>query len=122
MDKDIIRKRLYYTRRKLKMTQADVAAALGFSQGVISRIEKGKRQVDIEMLEAFAKLYSVKLEFLLGLDNEDNDTSNYIKVNENIEPIVREIINFSDNELSKLTFAIKIIKSERLLTGGHKKN
>ena len=103
------------------MTQEEVAAELGFSQGVISRIEKGKRQVDIETLKAFARLYGVKLEFLLGIDGEDNDRKNYIEINENVEPIIREILNFSDNELNKLTFVIKIIKSERLLTSSHKK-
>jgi len=51
-------------RKKLKLRQAWVGNALAYgtrSQGEISRIEAGRRRIDVIELENFARLYGLKL-------------------------------------------------------------
>ena len=111
----MVGKRLRRERRALKLTQKEVADALGFSQGAISRIEKGERQVSIEMLEKFSQLYSVSLESMLGINELRGNKKACVEVEERIRPIIREIQQFSESELKKIEFAVKIIKSERFI-------
>lgn len=115
MNNDMVGKRLRRERRALKLTQKEVADALGFSQGAISRIEKGERQVSIEMLERFSQLYSVSLESMLGINEIRGNKKASIEVDERVRPIIREIQQFSESELKKIEFAVKIIKSERFV-------
>ena len=52
------------SRKGLKLRQAWVGGALGYgeqSQGEISRIESGKRKIDVIELENFARLYGLRL-------------------------------------------------------------
>lgn len=57
-------RRLKELRGQAKMSQVDVAAAVGKSRGHISAIETGKRPIGRETLMALADLYGTSLDFI----------------------------------------------------------
>ena len=59
-------KRLRECRQAKRMTQAQVAKALGKPQSFVSKIESGERRLDPMELKALAKLYGVSVDRLLG--------------------------------------------------------
>lgn len=52
-------------RKAAGLTQADVAGALGRTQGFISKVEHGEIRIDPIELQRFAKLYGVEVSTLL---------------------------------------------------------
>jgi len=55
MDPRDIGRALERSRRAARMTQAEVAAAMGTSQGAISRAERGRVMPSVQFLERFAR-------------------------------------------------------------------
>jgi transcriptional regulator with XRE-family HTH domain len=58
--------RLKEARVAAKLTQAEVAAALGRPQSFVAKCESGERRVDVVELEQFAKLYRRTVAFFLS--------------------------------------------------------
>lgn len=52
------------------MTQAEVADYLGCQREVYRRYEKGTRQIPIDFLIKLAELYSVSIDYLVGISDE----------------------------------------------------
>lgn len=75
--KDIIAKNISCLRKREKMTQADLANRLNYSDKAISKWERGESLPDAEMLYKIAQLFNVKVEFLFkdheyaGLTNQE---------------------------------------------------
>ena len=57
-------------RKNKKLTQNEVAAALGISRQAYSNYESGKRQPDNTTLSEIADFFGVTVDYLLGRDNE----------------------------------------------------
>ena len=53
-------------RNKKGVTEAEVARALGVTQGAISRFENGTKNPSTGTLVALAKYYNVSLDYLVG--------------------------------------------------------
>jgi transcriptional regulator with XRE-family HTH domain len=67
-------RRLADARRAAQLPQEAVAAALDYQQAEVSRIEKGKRAIDVVELENFALLYGKSLEhFATWGSQQDED-------------------------------------------------
>lgn len=60
--------RLEQTRINLRLSQKEVAAAIGASASVISNYESGERTPSVENLMALANLYKCSTDYLLGLE------------------------------------------------------
>jgi len=58
-------RRLRQARSQAKLTQKEVADALGVTQSFISKIEAGQYRIDVVQLRRIAKLYKKKIEFFL---------------------------------------------------------
>ena len=70
----IVGQRLYARRKKLKMTQARLAAMTGMTQGSIARIETGKaKEVESSTLIALAQALDVTTDWLLGLTPDEEE-------------------------------------------------
>lgn len=54
-------------REKKHMTQEDVASALGTSQTMYARYERGVTEMPIRHLIKLSKLYDVSTDYILGL-------------------------------------------------------
>ena len=60
-------KRLQEQRQLQKLSQKEVAQALGVSPSVVSNYESGERTPSVEVLMALAGLYRCSTDYLLGL-------------------------------------------------------
>lgn len=58
---------LRWLREDGDMTQAQVAAALGTTQQVYARYEKGVNELPLRHLRALCLLYGVSADYILGL-------------------------------------------------------
>lgn len=61
--------RIRTMRKSRRMTQEDLAKAIGQSPSSITMYETGRREPDIETLEAFADVFNVPLAYLISDEN-----------------------------------------------------
>lgn len=61
--------RIYWGR-----TQSDIANSLGVSQGYISEIEKGKKEVTIELLRKYSNELNIPMSTLMLFAEQIDDT------------------------------------------------
>ena len=54
-------------RKKMGLTQNDVAVQIGVSRVGYTQYELGKREPDYEILKKIAKIFNVSLDYLLGM-------------------------------------------------------
>ncbi len=67
----LVARRIKYARMCAKLTQADVAAALGITPQAISNYERGLNGIANSVIYKMAELFGVSADFLLGIsDNE----------------------------------------------------
>lgn len=52
------------------LTQQDIALYLGCKREVYRRYEKGTRQIPVDFLILLAKLYTVSIDYIVGITNE----------------------------------------------------
>jgi transcriptional regulator with XRE-family HTH domain len=57
--------RIRVRRVDLKMSQVDLAEALGISQGYLSNLERGQRSLDVKLLERIAQALKCSMAALL---------------------------------------------------------
>ena len=67
--------RLRTLRQRANMSQPELAAALGVSNGCVGNWEVGARQPRKEQEEAIADLFNVSLDYLAGRTNETPEYS-----------------------------------------------
>lgn len=72
--------RLEELRKKLNLSQNELAEKLNMTQQRISAYEKGKRAPDIDTLKQLADFFGVSIDFLLGksdIRNYDKDEKDF---------------------------------------------
>jgi len=62
-------KRLGVLRRRVKLTQAEVAEKLKIAPETLSRIERGEQWTDFETFVALARIYKVEFSELMALSS-----------------------------------------------------
>ena len=63
---EIIGKKLLYLRKRNKLTQAELAEKLCYSDKAISKWEKGESLPSVEVFYKISKLYGVSLDYIIG--------------------------------------------------------
>lgn len=61
-------------RKENKVSQEELADIIGVSQNVISRLEKGKRKIDLHMLEFYAGFFKLSISEILNYHLKDIDS------------------------------------------------
>lgn len=72
-NENILGERLKDCRKRLELTQQEVAEKLGVTSASISSWESGARRPDFEMLTSISKLYDVSFDYLLGKTSIKNN-------------------------------------------------
>lgn len=67
----IIGKKLLYLRKKHKLTQAELAEKLNYSDKAVSKWEKGESLPPVEVFYNISKLYGVSLDYIIGDETVD---------------------------------------------------
>lgn len=87
--------RLREARKFLRLTQADVAGALGLARSSVSDIERGARQVTGLELRRLARLYRRPVGWLLGED-ADADPDVLAAVRDLAEADKAQVLRFAE--------------------------
>ena len=91
-------------REMAGLSQGQVARQLGWHRPTVSEIEAGRRRVQAEELTVLAELYSVRVPWIVG---EDNDES----VNDRATLTARELGKLNDEDLERLLQLIRSLKT-----------
>ena len=88
--KDIIALRIRTMRKSRNMTHEDLAKAIGQSPSSISMYENGRREPNLETLEAIADVFNVSLGSLMLADEMTDDEKRWSQFVENNIPLTQE--------------------------------
>lgn len=80
--KDIFAKNLIKLRKEVKLTQAELAEKINYSDKAVSKWERGESVPDISVLKAIADLFGVTVDYLINEHNENTsatDETTYVK-------------------------------------------
>ncbi len=92
--------RLKTLRQQHKMKQKDVAKAINVSRTTISGYETKDRQPSHEKLNALANLFNVSIDYLLGVTDDDTESSSTpSNVDKQIYALYRDLSYASKEEL-----------------------
>jgi len=80
--KNIIASNIIYLRKKEKLTQAELAEKLNYSDKAISKWERGESIPDIETLKSIAQMFGVTVDYLLT-ENAQDCLDQFKPVNQN---------------------------------------
>jgi len=91
-------------RKSRGMTQKELADCLGYSESLISYIEKGGRKISVEDLQKIAKIFSVDIDFLLekprvALFRADANSQNTTNIN--YDEVMADFLDFVDKNTKK---------------------
>lgn len=87
--------RIAEQRKKLGLSQEELAEKLNISQKSISKYERGSRRPSYEVLVSMAALFGVTTDYLLGVDGGEKNMKNRLKE-------LREENGMKQSELGKL--------------------
>ena len=65
-----IQRNIKFERKRLNMSQKELAEKIGKTRGLISQYESGKTRVSVTVLEMLAKAFKISIERLLAKDVE----------------------------------------------------
>lgn len=85
--------RLQKQRMLLKLSQKEVAVAIGVSPSVISNYESGIREPSLEVLKAIAKLYHCSTDYLLGIEKADGVGIDTSRLNDEQKHLLQLFLN-----------------------------
>ncbi len=68
--------KLRLARKRVKMSQEEVAEILNISRSNISKYENDKLEPNIHTLKQFCELYNVTADYLLGIEIKKNESEN----------------------------------------------
>lgn len=77
--------RLKELRIKRNLTQIALARALGFSQGGISKIERGEQIMTADEIKAYSKYFDVSVEYILNLTDKKRNSEINVELNKRLE-------------------------------------
>lgn len=89
--------RLEQARINLRLSQKEVAAAIGASASVISNYESGERTPSVENLMALANLYKCSTDYLLGLEKTSTTPLDTSMLNEQQFRLLQDFLSALTN-------------------------
>lgn len=77
--------RLKELRLNRNLTQIALANGLGFSQGSISKIERGEQVVTADEIKAYSRYFDVSVEYILNMTDQKRTSEMNVKLNRRLE-------------------------------------
>lgn len=93
----LIGSRLSIARERAGLSQSQVAGQIGLPRPSISEIEAGRRRVAAEELARFAEIYSVDIEWLAGVGEQEVDL-----LRDKLQLAARDVAGLKDRDLEKV--------------------
>ena len=99
----MLKDRLRSARKAVKMTQKEVAAAIGITESTYCGYETGKRQPDPMKISALARLFGVSGDYLLDTDFAENKNEPApANGNELDSGLVKRLMALTPDEIAKV--------------------
>ena len=99
-----------YARKKLGLTQEELAAQIGVTPQAISKWEKGTGMPDISMIVPLAQTLSVSTDTLFGLVETNLDDSVYIGITRDLEKILADSASPAEAALAKCQYLLEQVQ------------
>ena len=99
-----------YARKKLGLTQEELATQIGVTPQAVSKWEKGTGMPDISMIVPLAQTLSVSTDTLFGLVETDLDESVYINITKDLEKIVADSSSPAEAALAKCQYLLEQVQ------------
>lgn len=78
-------------RRRMGLTQIELAKELNISQGSLSAYETGRTTIDNDMLIRFAKYFNVSIDEILGIDTTPSQLEELTEVEFALSGEIRQL-------------------------------
>ena len=69
--RQILGERIHLTRRRVGLSQVELAARANISPTTLNRVELGRQKLYAETLVTLAQILGVSVDYLVGMTNED---------------------------------------------------
>lgn len=97
--KNILSERIRELRNEQGLTQAEIAKKIGVTKSAYGFWEQGKNQPDIDTIARLAEIFDVTADYLFGISDIKNSTSNYSDEKSNLSRTIAAHLDGA--ELSK---------------------
>jgi len=104
--------RLISLRKENNLSQYKLAEKLGFSRGLISNYEQGRREPDYNTLLIFADFYDVSVDYLLGRTEDKNSVHNKSDLSNELLIAINDLSTESKDELERYIKLLKLRDSQ----------
>lgn len=104
-----------YFRKKLHMTQDDLALKIGVKRHTVCDWESGRTEPNIACLKKLASLFNITVDFLLGLDNSCENNEHVVvekfECSTELEhELLTKVSQMTKNQQEKMTLIINSLK------------
>lgn len=99
-----------YARKKLGLTQEELAGQIGVTPQAVSKWEKGTGMPDISMIVPLAQTLSVSTDTLFGLEKEEADDSVYMSITKALEKIVADASSPAESALEQCRYLLEQVQ------------
>lgn len=107
-------------RKEKKLSQKEVADAIGVARSTYTQYELGDSQPAYEILKKLAEFFDVSVDYLLGIDHLRNRPSDAEKFEENIKKLdpkrvilFNDFANMDEEDFEQLVQFAKFLKNKR---------
>jgi transcriptional regulator with XRE-family HTH domain len=104
--KSIIASRLRLSREQSGLSQSQVANMIDVHRPTISEIVAGRRNVTVDELSMFSKIYDVDIDWLIC-----TDVKSINKKHDKLELAARELTKLKDEDLQKILSLLAALRS-----------
>lgn len=99
-----------YARKKLGLTQEELAGQIGVTPQAVSKWEKGTGMPDISMIVPLAQTLSVSTDTLFGLEKEEADDSVYMSITKALEKIIADASSPAESALEQCRYLLEQVQ------------
>ena len=97
-------------RKKMGLTQIELARALNITQGALSGYETGRYDPDTAMMRRMAKFFSTSLDELFGVKDDDDQNREIGEIDFALSGAIRDL---TDNEKLDILDYVNMKKAQR---------
>lgn len=101
-------------RKNMNLSQGSIAAILGTTQQVVSRMENGAYNIPSDLLVKMSELFNVTTDYILGCSDIKHDLSGQVRMNHEMDRYYDIVIRFQHLTVSnQKTFLVLLERLEQ---------
>ena len=93
-------------------TQQEVAERVGLKKSMISMLERNARRPSFEVLEAFADVFNVDLDFLADKRSQTDELRDMLKENHSLRMLLSASAKLNEQDIKQLIRLAKLMDKE----------